>query len=240
MAVDTDAAGPTAGAHTRIRGAASLGSYIRRISSARLLWCVALLAHVLCLDGSSVQGQRDRPAGARHNAKGQSDTDEEGSGYEWNQQGGLRQQRVCAHRQCRETGQVCRPPRNHELGCICCDVGSFRPRIRVDWTQFFIPQRHARSLLGPLPANLRCHVESRRDVKAGTLRVSAELSNGSQFADVMELKMAAVASQPVQFFCRTHKKPGQMLPHTAMRSCQRVSSPSSSNSLGPESSFVIS
>ena len=77
-------------------------------------------------------------------------------------------------------------------------------------------------------------------MNAGMLCVSAERSNGSQFADVMELKMAAVASQPVQYFCRTHKKPGQMLPNAAMRSCQRVSSPSRSNSLGPELSFVSS
>ena len=157
MAVETDPAGPAAGAHTRIRGAARVWSYIRGMSSVqdsvrmtqdsgrmsqdsvrmsqdsvrttqdpvrmtrgmssvRLLWCVALLAHVLCLDASSIQGQRAR---ARNNAKGQSDTDEEGSGHEWSQQG---DQRVCAHRQCRETGQVCRPPRSHALGCICCDA----------------------------------------------------------------------------------------------------------------------
>ncbi|KAJ1494023.1 hypothetical protein T484DRAFT_1766925 [Baffinella frigidus] len=112
----------------------------------RILWCLALLAHVLCLDGSSVQCQRDRPARARHNAKGQSDTDEEGSGLEWSHQGGAREQRVCAHRQCRQLGQ---------------------------------------------------------------------------FADVLELKMAAVTAQPVQYFCHVHKKPGQMLPNQAMRTCQR-------------------
>ena len=34
--------------------------------------------------------------------------------------------------------------------------------------------------------------------------------------------METVTGQPVQFYCRSHRKPGQLQPSSAARTCQRV------------------